>query len=57
MFDNAINEVGKAAGGAAPFTLGMMRARNPVRFGRNVLAANLALKTVHPAIMLGAAQY
>jgi predicted permease len=53
--DNAVEEIGKAAGGAALFTLGMMLAQNPVRLGRDVLA-NLALKNlVQPAIMLGAA--
>jgi malonate transporter len=55
LVDNAVEEIGKAAGGAALFILGMMMAQNPVRFGRNVLA-NLALKNfVQPAIMLGAA--
>jgi malonate transporter and related proteins len=55
IVDNAVDEVGKAAGGAALFTLGMMVAQNPVRLGRDVLA-NLALKNfVQPAIMLGAA--
>jgi malonate transporter and related proteins len=55
VVDNAVDEVGKAAGGAALFTLGMMMAQNPVRLGRDVLA-DLALKNfVQPAIMLGAA--
>lgn len=53
--DNAVEEIGKAAGGAALFTLGMMLAQNQIRLGRDVLA-NLAPKNlVQPAIVLGAA--
>jgi predicted permease len=55
VVDNAVEEIGKAAGGAALFTLGMMLGQNPMRLGHDVLA-NLALKNlVQPAIMLGAA--
>lgn len=55
MTDGAVDEIGKAAGGVALFTLGMMLAQNPMRLGRDVLA-NVALKNlVQPAIMLGAA--
>jgi malonate transporter len=55
LIDNAVEEIGQAAAGAALFTLGLMLAQHPVRLGRDVLA-NLALKNlVQPAIMLGAA--
>jgi hypothetical protein len=48
VVDNAVDEIGDAAGGAALFTLAMMIAQSPVRLGRHVLA-NLALKNfVHP---------
>jgi malonate transporter and related proteins len=57
VVDSAVDEIGKAAGGAALFTLGMMLAQNPVRLNRDVLT-NLAVKNlVQPAIMLGAAVF
>ena len=55
LIDNSVDQIGKAAGGVALFTLGLMLAQNPVRLGRDVLV-NVALKNlIQPAIMLGAA--
>ena len=55
LIDNAVDEIGKAAGGVALFTLGLMLPQKFVRLGRDVLA-NIVLKNfVQAAIMLGAA--
>jgi malonate transporter len=55
LINNAADEIGKAAGGAALFTLGLMLPQKTVPLGRDVLA-NIVLKNlVQPAIMLGAA--
>jgi predicted permease len=55
LIDNAVEQVGQAAGGVALFILGLMLAQNPVRLGRDVWL-NIGLKNlVQPAIILGAA--
>jgi hypothetical protein len=43
LIDNAVEQIGQAAGGVALFILGLMLAQNPIRLGRDVLV-NIGVK-------------
>jgi malonate transporter len=55
LLDDAVDGIGRSAGGVALFTLGLMLAERPLRIDRDIVA-NLAVKNLlQPALLVGAA--